>query len=484
MDAKVEAFYREIFADLRMDSDESEELVDYFSTLNPPPDKLAWLRSSAFRVGSEFVVSDHDSEQSSTPNRNVAVLTTISAIVHCLEQTCMVPRASTTAAYDPETAESMIRAVYSDRTVDAEETHELFEYFRDNSPPVSQLGFLRGTAFTVATEYLADNDREQNVQLLRCINFVINAFERSCLLPKPYELKLAPSFDLDVSLSEAAQELWNLDVNRLTPNIDYTISVQGGKKPYWKEDSAADPLFTFVDKDALNRPTYKAFVKLLDNYEANTGTAEHVSSSERTENLEFLNAVLETAPMQFCHRYLHHRNPSKIPKDVQGFQELLYDIWFGLYRRERGGPRDSSGFEHVFVGEVKNGAISGFHNWIRFYKEEANGALDYRGYIKPKRNRRSGDDDDGAARTDSNDAVLTLQFAWRGVEKSVGTSFVGVSPEFELALYSMCFLLGEENNAVTLTTHGTDEFVLNIKCYTYDRDKIGTAYPEATAHYD
>jgi len=468
MDTKVEAFYREIFADLRMDSDEAEELVDYFSTLNPPPDKLAWLRSSAFRLGSEFL-----SDESS---RNVALLKTISAIIHCLEKKCMVPRTKEgNAEYDPETAESMIRAFYSDLTVDAEETNELFEYFRDNIPPVSQLVPLRGNAFKVAVEYLTDDDKKQNIRLLHCINFVINAFERSCLLPKPYELKLAPSFDLDVSLSEAAQELWNLDVNRLTPNADYKISVQGGKKPYWKEDSAEDPLFTFVDEKALRRPTYKAFIALLDNYQAGTGTAEQVSSSERTENWVFLNAVMETAPMQFCHRYLHKKNPSKIPGDAKGFKELLYGIWFELYRRERGGPRDSSGFEHVFVGEVKNGKISGFHNWIRFYKEEMSGALDYRGYIKP----RSRSD----ASTNSNDSVLTLQFAWKGVEKSVGTSFIGVSPEFELAIYSMCFLLGEENNEVTLNT-GTDEFVLNIKCYTYDRNKIGSSFPEATAHYD
>lgn len=42
---------------------------------------------------------------------------------------------------------------------------------------------------------------------------------------------------------------------------------------------------------------------------------------------------------------------------------------------------DSSGFEHVFVGETKSGTeIVGFHNWIQFYLQEKNGNLDYKGY--------------------------------------------------------------------------------------------------------
>jgi len=466
MDAKVEEFYRSIFTDLTLDSEESQELVDFYQGLNPPPDKLVWLRATAFRLGCEFLSEDQD--------QNVALIRAINAIIHCLEKTCMVPRESEGTEFDADGAEEKIRGLYSDLTVDNEENEDLFNYFQENIPPVGSLVTLRATAFKAAVDFLND-DKENNVALLKCINVVVHAFERVCLLPRKYELKLSPEFNLDVSLSEAVQELWNLDVNRLTPGVDYQIYVQGGKKPFWKGDSAEDPLFTYVDKNALRRPTYRGFMALLDNYKAETGEAEDVSSEERKENWAFLNAILETAPMQFCHKYLHQKDPEKIPSDTQEFKRLLYKIWFDLYKRERGGPKDSSGFEHVFIGEVKNEKISGFHNWIQFYMEEQKGALDYRGYIKP----RSRSD----AATNSDDHILTLQFAWNGVEKSVGTSFIGVSPEFEMAVYSMCFLLGEEDNEVTLNT-GSDEFVLNIKCYTYNRDKIGTAFPEATAHYD
>ena len=156
--------------------------------------------------------------------------------------------------------------------------------------------------------------------------------------------------------------------------------------------------------------------------------------------------------------------------------KLLHKIWFDLYRRE--GSRDSSGFEHVFVGEVKDGDVSGFHNWIQFYLEEKRGNLDYRGYIKP----RSRND----ALADSNDHLLTLQFSWNGVEKFVSSSFIGVSPEFEFALYTMCFLVGEEKNDVELNTGGVenDTFGLKITCYKIARDKVGTSFPDVTSHYE
>jgi poly(U)-specific endoribonuclease len=82
MDAQVENFYRNVLTDLKVNQDESEELVEYFSTLNPPPDKLVWLRATAFRLGCEFLSEDQD--------QNVALLRAINAIIHSLESTCML----------------------------------------------------------------------------------------------------------------------------------------------------------------------------------------------------------------------------------------------------------------------------------------------------------------------------------------------------------------------------------------------------------
>ena len=54
-----------------------------------------------------------------------------------------------------------------------------------------------------------------------------------------------------------------------------------------------------------------------------------------------------------------------------------------LYRRSRESRvYDSSGFEHVFVGETRGAnEVIGFHNWIQFYLQEKAGHVDYQGYI-------------------------------------------------------------------------------------------------------
>lgn len=44
--------------------------------------------------------------------------------------------------------------------------------------------------------------------------------------------------------------------------------------------------------------------------------------------------------------------------------------------------KDSSGFEHVFVGESRAKEVIGFHNWIQFYLQEKIGSVDYQGYIR------------------------------------------------------------------------------------------------------
>ena len=76
-----EQLYRDIFADLSVSKEESAEITQKFTDANPPPDKLIWLRSTAFRIGSEFLTDDRSS--------NTSLLRSINAIVHSLELTCM-----------------------------------------------------------------------------------------------------------------------------------------------------------------------------------------------------------------------------------------------------------------------------------------------------------------------------------------------------------------------------------------------------------
>jgi poly(U)-specific endoribonuclease len=70
-----------------------------------------------------------------------------------------------------------------------------------------------------------------------------------------------------------------------------------------------------------------------------------------------------------------------VTSDPQTHKELLKTIWFGLYSRGMG-KIGSSGFEHVFLSEVKNGTVMGLHNWIYLSEVEKAGDLDYKGWSK------------------------------------------------------------------------------------------------------
>ena len=93
-----------------------------------------------------------------------------------------------------------------------------------------------------------------------------------------------PTDDELSSFSLACSRLWDLDTNRLVPGRDYHLDLQHGKKIHDSGDAARLPLFAFVDEMAFERPTYKAFLKLFDNYSECARVAEVVTKEELAEN--------------------------------------------------------------------------------------------------------------------------------------------------------------------------------------------------------
>lgn len=178
------------------------------------------------------------------------------------------------------------------------------------------------------------------------------------------------------SLSSACGKLWELDTNRLCPEIDYAINLQCGKRAYDQGDFASEPLFSYVHDNALDQPTYKLFMKLLNNYEAQLGKSEVVTPEELKEQDDFMNAVVDTNVMKYVHQYLLQRNKTRNSERKQ-FVDELKDLWFSLYSRKA--KNDSSGFEHVFLGEIKDGEVTGMHNWCHIYMEEKRGHFNYKG---------------------------------------------------------------------------------------------------------
>ena len=100
-----------------------------------------------------------------------------------------------------------------------------------------------------------------------------------------YQPLVEPTSEELQSLSLACSRLWDLDTNRLVPDVDYHIDLQLGKNMYDSTDTASAPLFSFVDEKALERPTYRSFIKLFDNYAENVGVSESVTDEEMAENM-------------------------------------------------------------------------------------------------------------------------------------------------------------------------------------------------------
>ncbi|KAJ4759152.1 Poly(U)-specific endoribonuclease [Rhynchospora pubera] len=266
-------------------------------------------------------------------------------------------------------------------------------------------------------------------------------------------------------LSKACNRLWDLDQNRLVPGKDYEINVGEGKKVYDKGDMACEKLFTWLSDDALRKPTMSRFCALLDNYNPHEGYKEDVTAQDKHEQTSFIEEISRTGPIKYVFRYLVAKGILNC--DYEEFKRILISLWFNLYGRG-GTSGSSSAFEHVFVGEIKNrgeNEISGFHNWIQFYLEEAKGTVDYQGFIFPRRRGEL---------PDSETQVLTVQFEWHGILKSVSSTLIGVSPEFEIALYTLCYFVGREDNQVNLGPYS-----VNIKCYRMGNDKIGSVFPIA-----
>lgn len=70
-----------------------------------------------------------------------------------------------------------------------------------------------------------------------------------------------------------------------------------------------------------------------------------------------------------------------VTADPATHKERLKTIWFGMYSRGHG-KISSSGFEHVFMSEVKDGNVIGLHNYIYMADQEKSRDVDYKGWLK------------------------------------------------------------------------------------------------------
>ncbi|CAE8611684.1 unnamed protein product [Polarella glacialis] len=262
--------------------------------------------------------------------------------------------------------------------------------------------------------------------------------------------------DADVGGEGIYAQLWSLDEGRASVSAQVqvasarngqavsadvvvdeqrTTSTSAGRG----ESSGLRPLFARVRPHVLARPTALALLEAFDVFRAR-GRPERVSDGPYSAQEEgvlqhFLEVTDRTPVMRRCRAHAEELEGSGPWSDAD-WGVRLWRIWF---QQPAAGGR-GCGFEHVFVGEATVDAagrdvVGGLHNWFKFYLEEQRGAARYLGLRYPGRLVP-----EEAAR---NPRFVSGRFTWdldgRHLVKDVGGFFVGVSPEWQLAVATVAF---------------------------------------------
>ncbi|XP_069828358.1 uridylate-specific endoribonuclease D-like [Dendropsophus ebraccatus] len=284
-------------------------------------------------------------------------------------------------------------------------------------------------------------------------------------LPTP---KKSPSSQFAASndeIQDLSEQLYVDDANKagsgdITLNLQQNVS---SSQTGTGTDLSSQKLFSYVNEAKLfTRPTFAQLISLLDNYIQKTGTVESVTNEEIQEQNAFIDGIFQTTVIKKLSSFLISKG---YYTSVENFKNDLREMWFGLYTRAKG-CLDSSGFEHVFHGEIHKGKISGFHSWVQLYLLEKVGQINYLSYSS-----------DGP--WTSYPDVFAIQFKWSNYLKSVGSFFIGSSPEFDIAMYTLCYVT-RPNRLCTVKMGGN---TLKIQTYSWDNSSYGNAKKYLASSY-
>ncbi|XP_030838852.1 poly(U)-specific endoribonuclease isoform X1 [Strongylocentrotus purpuratus] len=258
------------------------------------------------------------------------------------------------------------------------------------------------------------------------------------------------------TLSSLAEALWEADDNGIGGS-DLVFNRQAYLSNYAaRNDLSSQPLFTYVNPAKLDTGTWPTFRALLDNYIRFTGSSDTNTANEEREIENFLDEVFNTRVMDLTYDYLFNKGYFS---SLSAFRSYVKDIWFTSYTRS-GGVLDSSAFEHTFVGEVKNGKVSGYHNWLAFYEDELEGNVNYYGYTSDN---------------EPNQILMQFRLDDNGSSyyKELASIIYGASPEFELAIFTVCF---KENPNALSTFTMAGGITQKVQTWDYNGGYIGSAY--------
>ncbi|CAH8487592.1 unnamed protein product [Schistosoma margrebowiei] len=260
--------------------------------------------------------------------------------------------------------------------------------------------------------------------------------------------------DENKELSEFYTKLYKADENKVRPGIDYKLNLQGHIDQYDSfVDLSPDPLFEYVNEDIFKtRPIFSKFIALLDNYDPEVDMTDIGTEEDREED-DFINELLKTKIMKMTYDFLVEKQ--KISGGIDDFGKFLKDLWFKRYKLRRHG--ESSAFEHIFVGEHKKSMMLGLHNWIQFYLKEKSKEINYYGWKK----------------SSLHEHLISVEYLDENkYRKPMGSVFIGSSPEFDIAIYTITFLLSIKRS----TTVEIDGCEIRIICEKLTPTEMSTCY--------
>ncbi len=230
--------------------------------------------------------------------------------------------------------------------------------------------------------------------------------------------------------------------------------------------------------------TYHLALKLFDNFALRERDQEVDTAQERTEVHDFVEAIIDTPPMQVAREYVAQQTGSSVSR--QRWYNTLMEMWFRKY--SMGGDPDLSGFEHVVIGEQDGPKAKGYHFWYKYYLDDGF-ARQQDGVYDSSFPELTDDRIDYAGTKMANGQyqypeTVTISYRWfapdyerealRPLFKKIGGFFVGCSIEGLLALGTVRGHLG--TNAPRKAVINGAEY--DMKLYHSDnRRHIRTFYP-------
>ncbi|MCP9257012.1 Poly(U)-specific endoribonuclease [Dirofilaria immitis] len=273
------------------------------------------------------------------------------------------------------------------------------------------------------------------------VRYVLFAYFITMLFDIVNGMEKMPEFlVLDDEIVSLVNELRQHDVNKLG-NGQIILDYQGHTTTHDSTDNARRRLFKWVDPISLEKDTYKKWIALNNEYEPQVGVPESNNSKKRKAIDDYLDAVLNTTVWKILYQFLLEKD-HLYSRSFNNFRAWIKQLWFVEYSRKQG-LIDSSGFEHVFMGEHNDGEVSGMHSWLRFYLLERN---------------------------------ISQQFDYRGFTIK---RFVSTSPEFDLALYTLCFLARQSRNTCKFQLDECPFVITSYKFIQQGKNFVGTIYPVA-----